>query len=192
MSYSTEVVAIHLLEQESTGAWRWRALYGQPHTGCDMLPLVGLQPGDELIARVVRRKAGVAVREIVSKPGHVRPSAHPVLRAAPRTARPAGPQPGDVVVARVRFTKDDGSARGSKRRPCVVIRTIGDELVLRPVFGTNTAMRRTGQARRIRNWKAAGLLKPSVVGGDELLMPTRAITGRIGALAEPDRRLLAG
>lgn len=53
--------------------------------------------------------------------------------------------------------------------------------MLRPVFGTNTAMRRTGQACRIRDWKSAGLLTLSVVGGDELLMPASAITIRIVA-----------
>lgn len=99
-------------------------------------------------------------------------------------------RPGDIVLARVRFNSDDGSGRSSKQRPVLVMEALGDECRVRPIHGSNSFVRRNGIGRRIRDWKSAGLRKPSVVAAADRWISANSSSRPIGRLAEPDRRRL--
>ena len=78
----------------------------------------------------------------------------------------APPRRGDIYLVRLRFGAADArsdDSRASKRRPCVVVAFDGDWAAVRPIHGTNTAVRRTGCGVRLRDWKEAGIHKPSML-----------------------------
>lgn len=197
-----EVVEAQLLAEENGGAWRWRALHGQPHFGCGCLGdrrVQGLSVGDRLVLRVQWKGPSCRVLGVVRLPEGA--SFEPVMPSAmveedqwwPAPVHERRPlEPGDVIVCWVPFSKSDGSGRGGKRRPCIVRQVRGAEVVVRPVYGTNTSLRRTGAAKRLKGWKKLGLRKPSVVSAEDLVRPIADGRTRFGRLEGGDRqRLLA-
>jgi hypothetical protein len=96
---------------------------------------------------------------------------------------------GDLVIAPVPFTNWPGArdrGRLHKARPCVVVAAEPDELTVRAVYGSNSAVRREGLGRRIRDWREAGLRKPSYVAGASHFVSPAATSGAIGRLTRRD------
>ncbi len=95
-------------------------------------------------------------------------------------------EPGDVLYAAVRFGRPADRVdrdRIGKRRPVVVVGIEGDHLIVRPIFSRNTE----GRGQRLREPFAAGLSTKSIIGNDEELITRRAVTGKVGELADKDR-----
>jgi mRNA interferase MazF len=96
---------------------------------------------------------------------------------------------GDVVLVAFPFT--DQSA--SKKRPAVVVSSDAyhrwrvDMLVM--VVTGQLGTRRAGDLE-IRNWQAAGLLKPSLVKPVVATLERRLALKKLGRLAAPDRQAL--
>ena len=218
---TSEIVMVELKAHRSNGAWAWQAVLGQPQHGETFFFSVDpAEVGDRFVVevkpagmhwnviRVVRevRKDGsqmmltrtspqsVPRRETVAS-GNCNGS--PVVRTAAdgdlsdhgTVSRFAV---GDVLVRRIRFTSlSKGEERIAKRRPCVVVELLDGEMRVRPIFGTNTAVRRQGLGRRILNWRAAGLNKPSVVSAEDVYIPNGGIEP-IGKLVGEDLERIVG
>lgn len=106
-----------------------------------------------------------------------------------------GPQPGDVRSAVVRFTsartaeRDYGSI--AKARPCVVVEVDSRDFVaVRPIYGTNSAARRSGRCLRLKDWRAAGLRKSSVADLQVRWVGAADLGPLIGRVSEIDARRL--
>jgi hypothetical protein len=192
---SDEVIRIRLVEKFDGGRWRWSAMFDQPHSGQGRLGVYGVEPGDELVVRVRNtKKDGWVVVRAIEYPDHVKPvenNRHDPDPVAPSPQRDSAPvKPGDVLGWEFPFSKSDGSDRNSKWRPCIVRQILDDGYLVLPVFGTGTFVHRTGGARRILDWKGAGLDKPSVVSAAEIPVPRDAAHRRIGRLSDADRERL--
>lgn len=89
---------------------------------------------------------------------------------------------GEVWLAEVEFV----DATGSKPRPVLVLFSHGQDSVLAVI--TSTA-RRTDLDISIRNWKAAGLRRPSIARLDKLItMSHNRLWARLGHLGDADWR----
>lgn len=178
-----EIVRAQLIEKVAGGAWRWRAMFGQEHCGVARLGHFGLAAGDQVVVEVERTRRGWELRRVIDVPLTAtavhRPDAD---EAEPEPSGAQALQVGDLVVARVRFTKSDGSARASKLRPCVVMSISDHEVVVRPVYGSSSSVARTGGCRRIIKWSDAGLRKPSCVSAEDIHLPALPAPRRTGTL----------
>jgi hypothetical protein len=188
-----EIVEVELVDQEDQ-KWSWRAGNGLPHHGRGTLLGDELEVGDRLVVevaisggtyrlvRVVRTLSrGISARVPPVHTPPRPPRAYPVTRSAGS---------GDVVLRRLRFS-GHGDGRNSKLRPCVVVEVGGPYLRVLPIFGTNSAVRREGLGRRLRDWRAAGLNKPSVVASTEVWVSV-AGAPPIGTLSDFDRQRVLG
>lgn len=182
-----EIIEIELTEP-ADGRWAWRATQCRHH-GLDRLGLVGLARGDRLVVEVRPHGLSWTVQRVLRHPTHVRAATSRPRACAPRAAaRPAtAPVAGDVLLRRVRFSSDNGEDRASKLRPCVVVEVVGHEMRVRPIHGSNSFIRREGMGRRLVDWAAAGLRKPSVVSATDLWVPVSG-PRPIGRLGDADRR----
>ena len=187
-----EIIRVELIEKVTGGAWRWRAMFGQTHVGVSQLGHFGLRAGDQVVIEVTRVRLGWELRRVIQVP----PTATAVSRTSvhDQTAVDAPATQalriGDLVLARVRFTKSDGSGRTSKLRPCVVMELGPSEVVVRPVYGSTSSMAKTGGCRRLLHWRHAGLRKPSCVGAEDIYLPASPMPRRTGSLHPEDVRRL--
>ena len=97
---------------------------------------------------------------------------------------------GDIVIVPFPFT--DQSA--SKKRPAVVISSQAyhrerPDLILMAVTAHFKPAVGTGDVA-IRDWRAAGLIKPSVIKPVITTVEQRLVLNRLGRLGEEDRRAL--
>lgn len=103
---------------------------------------------------------------------------------------------GQVRVAEIGFsawsTAERDAGRTAKRRPCVIVEIDGDWVVVCPIHGANSAVRRSGRGRRLLGWKALGLRKSSVVSAETTRIPIAGIGPLIGILDATDHRRLVG
>jgi len=183
-----EIIRAELVEKVSGGAWRWRAMFGQPHVGISRLRHFGLCVGDEVVIEVAKARRGWELRRVVQVPPTATAVDRRVDEDLPAAMEPAAPalQIGDLVLARVRFTKSDGTGRASKLRPCVVMEIGSLEVVVRPVYGSGSSMAKTGGCRRLLHWRDAGLHKPSCVGAEDIYLPVSPAPRRTGTLHPED------
>ena len=102
---------------------------------------------------------------------------------------------GDIVRAAVPFTRRPAPGKDGPRhlhRPAVVVAVLADSVDIRAVQDAGGALKRNGFGRTIRDWKEAGLKKPSRLA--TLVLPLRSdmVKGRIGRLSPLDtERLLS-
>ena len=158
-------------------------------------------PGAVLPLEVDWRRAQWLVRRVLAQPTPERRGSSPGPAVGPvpwddrRVGRLAGGRGeggldvGDLIVADIRFTNRPGPRdreRDGKARPCLVVGVDHDEITVRPVFGSNSAVRREGIGRRIRDWRAAGLRKPSYVGARDHYVPAAGTGRRFGRLTDED------
>src|SRR3546814_2405857 len=70
-----------------------------------------------------------------------------------------------------RSTAHRDAGRPSKARPGVVtwVDDHAEQVGLRLIFGTNSAVRREGLGRRLQDWREAGLRKPGFLAGAEIV-----------------------
>ena len=185
-----EIIEIELTEltELTDGRWAWRATQVRRH-GTDRLGLDGLARGDRLVVEVRSHGLSWTVQRVLRKPAHARPAATRPRACSPRSTLPRATAPvaGDVLLRRVRFSSDNGEDRASKLRPCVVVEVAGHEMRVRPIHGSNSFIRREGMGRRLLDWAAAGLRKPSVVSATDLWVPVSG-PHPIGRLGDTDRR----
>lgn len=74
------------------------------------------------------------------------------------------PLVGSVVIAEIVFEPDDPDHEpGAKRRPCVVIGASPTQLLVRPGYSEGGVRSRDWMSYELRDWRAAGLDKPSWV-----------------------------
>lgn len=169
----------------------WRSGYGD----FGLLADLSVDVGDAVAAEVVRRPAGnEAIRILL--PGMPASEVSKSARVEPWD-RLAGRdlEPGDVVVAFIRFTKRPGAhdqASDGKYRPALVMSVDGDDVVVRPILGSSGAARGQGLGRRIKRWKDAGIRKPSVVSVDDRFLRRSDLGRRIGRLHAEDHERLLG
>jgi hypothetical protein len=99
------------------------------------------------------------------------------------------------VLAIIPFTDRPGARdaqRIAKRRPCVVEQVLDETVLVRPILDGHGSARRHGFARSIKNWRQAGLRKPSAVLNRAIELDRDEISRPIGQLAEPDQARLLG
>ena len=144
--------------------------------------------GDEVVIEVAKARRGWELRRVVQVPPTATAVDRRVDEDLPAAMEPAAPalQIGDLVLARVRFTKSDGTGRASKLRPCVVMEIGSLEVVVRPVYGSGSSMAKTGGCRRLLHWRDAGLHKPSCVGAEDIYLPVSPAPRRTGTLHPED------
>lgn len=96
-------------------------------------------------------------------------------------------QRADVVL--VPFTFSDFS--GGKARPAVIVSTThfstcqGD-FILAAITGQVTAHAGHPCCHRLRDWKAAGLIKPSVATSHLITLSASSLGARLGKMSAPD------
>jgi hypothetical protein len=187
---TAEGVQIQLIRNDGNGAWRWKAVHGHPGRG--VVRFSGdppFSPGDHLTAWVVATGTMYEVVQLISAPRHVRLE-RPKMRTSPHEDLANAPlAPGDLLYWTFRYSKSDGSRCIAKKRPCVVREVTPEGIVVMPIYRRGGSIDRTGGGRRILNYKAAGLKKPSVVSAETHLIPLGAVR-RVGQLTAEDRRRL--
>ncbi len=95
-------------------------------------------------------------------------------------------RPGDLLLVKFPFTQGD---RG-KQRPALVLVDTGDADVI--VARVTTQLYDTSLDVQISEWKAAGLLAPSVVRLHKIAtIEKNLVTRQIGALTKPDHDRIA-
>jgi hypothetical protein len=196
-----EITTIRLERATGEGSWRWRAVTGR--RGESHVPVQGLEPGDELVVALRWTRAAWHVVRVVRYPDHAwEPVAAPVEApavtldgVAPREVPGSVVRPGDVRRAEARInprtTAERDAGITAKRRPAVVS-WVGDDghVGLHFVYDVDSAVRREGLGRRLADWRAAGLRKPSVVALAEEVRRVEDLGGFIGRLSPGDRSAL--
>jgi hypothetical protein len=196
-----EITTITLEAAAGPGCWRWRSVSGRRGEGT--VPLEGLEPGDELVVALHWTKAAWRVVRVVRHPDHAwEPAAAPAEApavtldgVAPTEVPGSVVRPGDVRAAEARInprtTAERDAGRTAKRRPAVVS-WVGDDghVGLHFVYDVDSAVRREGLGRRLTDWRAAGLRKPSVVAAAEEVRRVEELGGFMGRLSATDRSAL--
>jgi hypothetical protein len=203
---SSEIRRIRLGQQTDDSGWFWTdAVTGE--TGHLSSGLVGLREDDECVVELAREGLSWAATRWLELPTHVAlascgrgaPEPEPVLvngRPLPiTTPRPARP---DLSVGAIRLVyhhMDARSAaerdadRSTKSRPAVVLRfdEAHHQVEISFIYGTNSAIHRSGSGRRIRDWRAAGLRKPSVASAEIEVRGRGDLGPVLGHLSSADR-----
>lgn len=191
--------------------WDWTdAVTGE--TGRLRVGLTGLQPGDEGVVELAREGlAWVAVRWLELPPD---------IAPAPSSTKLADPEPilvnghplpttspvpelQDLAVGTIRrvfhhmdsrSAADRDADQSIKSRPAVVlaIDEVHDQVELCFVYGTNSAVHRSGRGRRIRDWQAAGFRKPSVASAESEICAISDLGPVVGHLTEADLARILG
>jgi hypothetical protein len=216
------IILVELTEPSRDGwAWIDTAAPARQGTVSACVAPPGARSGCRLPLEVEWRRAGWRVQRVMTEragsgagqAGDVHHRAAPIRTpgAGPSSTgarRPSGagaggrrPRPlqnvrvGDLVVADVPFSNWPGErdrGRLQKCRPCLVVAVAADEVTVRPVYGSNSAVRREGMGRRIRDWREAGLRKPSYVTARDHFVPAGRTTTVIGRLSDRDLASLLG
>lgn len=201
---TSEIRRVRLVEAHGDG-WAWLdAVTGE--RGRAVIDQDGLEVGDELVVELSWSGGWRATRFIELPPRAMaarleRPPApedssdRRDVRAVPRWGPPAvGEIRVSVLPMDGRTTAHRDAGRSEKYRPAVVV-WIDDtnELAgVRFLYGVNSSVRRNGMGRRVRDWRAAGLRKPSVVETVEVTRSYRDLSECRGRLSEADRRRILG
>lgn len=171
-------------------------------TGAEWLP-VGSEAVIEIeerrgrctISRVLEPRPSTATSRVVD-PMPLLVNGVPLTVGDPPAPTPA-PRKRTVTVGDVRPAKVPFSAfstadrdRGSvdKLRPSVVVAIEDDHVAVQAIFGTNSAVRRSGSGIRLRDWRQTGLRKSSVVTQEVTWVAPSDVGELIGTLSERDRR----
>ena len=185
-----EIIQVRLEEKLPKGIWVWTGLLGSERNGRCRLPMFGLRVGDKLVVEIRTGSKQPSIVRVVKAPDHATAikREHDIdpFEVGQQT-KVAPLQPGDIVIARIRFSRNDGSGRTSKRRPCAIIEICDDDLFVRPIYSSDTSLNKTGGARRLKKWKEAGIQKPSVVSAEVVVVPRDVRPPRVGALVEDDK-----
>jgi len=93
-----------------------------------------------------------------------------------------------------RSTAARDAGASEKVRPAVIVahEPGSAQVEVSLVYGTNSAVRRSGTGRRIRDWRAAGLRKPSVLASAVEVRAVDDLGPVIGRLTPADRDRLLG
>lgn len=129
--------------------------------------------------------AGVLVDGVAHEVESVGPTRSPLEPGAVRSVFQA-------MDGRSTAARDAGTSE--KARPAVVVaHDPGSAHVeVAFVYGTNSAVKRSGAGRRIRDWRVTGLRKPSVVSSAVETVAVTDLGPLIGYLSADDRRRLIG
>lgn len=159
--------------------------------------------GSEVVVEIERTRMGWRPRrwlDPLKPPPLQNDEPEPVLVAGrPLVAGPAAKpvaRPGDIYSVRhemdIRSTASRDRDRPDKMRPALVLSVDADlrQVEVSFVFGTNSMVRRNGSGRRIRDWQATGLRKPSVVSAEIHVRGYDDLAARIGHLSDRDDRRL--
>jgi hypothetical protein len=92
------------------------------------------------------------------------------------------PLVGTVVLAHVPFE----DATGGKTRPCVVIATSPDHLLVRPGYSDGGTQSRRWQSYELLDWAAAGLDKPSFISSQDVTIKRFDAGDPLGEISERD------
>ena len=196
-----EVIRIRIIKFDKQGRAHWSGMFGQPHTGAWVFPIPDLEVGDELVVALEWKLTAWVPNRIVNAGS----------RSIVRVEKPAfddeemwvpgfedSDEPidvGDLIVANITFSADDGSGRTSKRRPCVVIGITDSDIRLLPIHSTGGALHRSGRGMKLLDWRLAQLSKNSVVNPDMKRLPIdRPLkpSRRVGRLTERDLNRILG
>ncbi len=99
------------------------------------------------------------------------------------------PLVGSVVVAEIVFEPDDPEHEhepGAKRRPCVVIGVSPGQLLVRPGYSEGGVRSRDWTSYELRDWRAAGLDKPSWVEAGSRRVDRAQADPPLGRLTDHD------
>lgn len=203
---TSEVRRVRLVEMAGRAAWTWvDAVTGE--RGRAVIDHEGLEVGDELVVELSWGGGWRATRfiELPAKALAARlerprdreelPSDPVEDRLAPRWEPPVV---GEIRVSMLpmdgRTTAHRDAGRSEKYRPAVVVWVDdADEVAgVRFLYGVNSLIRRNGMGRRLRDWRAAGLRKPSVVETAEVTRSYRDLSECRGHLTEADSRRILG
>lgn len=208
----TEIRKIELVAASGRG-WSWRDAVTFER-GTTPTELVGAQPGDVLVVelrakglgwvieRVVETAAGIVLAtpetdvEVPSQPAWTLNDEDVTELYSGDLGAWTPPQVGELrtifqaIDRRSTAARDIGS--DGKTRPAVVVSIdpVLRQAGLRPVYGTNSAVRRQGTGQRLRAWREAGLRKSGYIAADVVVRSYDDIGPRIGELSGPDRKLI--
>lgn len=208
---SSEIRRIRLSQLSDDGTWSWTdAVTGE--AGRLRAGLDGLGPDDECVVELTREGLAWAAVRWLQLPAHAAlapsgPEARerdPVLvNGRPLPTAHAEPTRPDLAVGAIRLAHHHMDARSAaardadrstKSRPAVILRIDDehDQVEISFVYGTNSAIHRSGGGRRIRDWRAAGLRKASVVSAETEIRGCRELGPVVGHLSDADRARITG
>lgn len=208
---SSEIRRIRLRKLGDDGTWFWSdAVTGE--AGRLRAGLDDLRPGDECVVELTREGLIWTAVRWLQLPPHAAPAPgvtdtsglDPVLvNGRPLPTAHAEPTRSDLAIGAIRLAHHHMDARSAaardadrstKSRPAVILR-IDDEhaqVEISFVYGTNSAIHRSGGGRRIRDWRAAGLRKASVVSAETEIRGCRELGPVVGHLSDADRARITG
>ena len=201
---TSEIRRVRLGEASGSDGWTWiDAVTGERGRG--VIDHEALEVGDELVAEFTWSNGWRATRFVELPPRALAARlgrAPEVSRADPVDTsivpRWEPPSVGEIRVSYLpmdgRTTADRDAGRGEKHRPAVVVWVDDEEQMagVRFLYGVNSSVRRNGMGRRLVDWKAAGLRKPSVVATVEVMRSYRDLSECHGRLSAPDRQRFLG
>lgn len=211
LGVTSEVRRIRLARSADAVTWDWTdAVTGE--TGHVRVDREGFQSGDEAVVELARDGLGwVAVRWL-ELPPHISPmpdgtgvvAPEPILvNGAPLPASSSEPELQDLAVGTIRRVfhhMDSRSAaardadRSTKSRPAVIlsIDEVHGQVEVCFVYGTNSAVHRSGRGRRLRDWHTAGLRKPSVASAESEVCAISDLGPVVGHLSDADLARITG
>lgn len=199
-----EVRRIEIDGPDGTG-WRWHDPINHDR-GNSTIPLQGLAAGDALVVEVHRKGNRWIVDRVVQAPDSTwvrdeSPVDDPGAAATEQWMpglRSSEPVVGEVRTTFERFTSYRTAAhdagRTQKNRPCIVIRVddANEEVVVRCVYDVSSARRKQGLARKLQDWRQAGLHKPCVVATEEVVRRFDQVGPTFGTISDTDWAWLIG
>ena len=171
----------------------WRAVHGDEAMGCTSPRAPQLVAGQRV--NVVLQEVGGALEflEIVPHTTAPRPRADKPKLSELQLDAMYHLEPGDIVDAFITFTGTPGihdSGRDGKTRPAIFLAKRGTSVLLRGLTdGEGSYSQRRGSTP-IRDWREAGLTKPSVVLLEDQEVDIADVWVKRGRLSDHDRNVL--
>lgn len=171
----------------------WRALHGDETTTCASPRASQLTVGQRVNVVLQEKNGALEFLEIVPHTTVPRPPAPAPTLSELQLDAMYRLEPGDIVDAFITFTGTPGihdSGRDGKTRPAIFLAKRGTSVLLRGLTdGEGSYSQRRGSTP-IRDWREAGLSKPSVVLLEDQEVDIADVWVKRGRLSDHDRNML--